>query len=460
MREVVLGAKAPAPAEAEKLQAITRALVEAGFASPARAAGGPGEQALPEERLKELCKGCAPVSIPMNYRKKIFNALERMGGREGGAVPSPADAAAQRGPAAAGGEAAATPNEAEPAASSRPKSALPAGSGRTSGSGSRSPLDPGARERARERGRDRDRHRDRDRERDRERDRDRGRTSRTSGSASPLDARAQATPPGDKTALVSFARARPEAWKDWIASYRGSLLKAHMQRFVEQGQSLEKIFAFSEEILQEFRDEWGSKQGSDRTRDRERGRDRDRDRAGGRSPQGPLAAAEEEGRVLHVEGLEDMPQAAESESAVQKHFEAFGGITTQLSSLMPPTVAVVYEQAVSARMVVFLEQQMPMAVSGRAVTVSTARPGSLDAAILGKLRELIKSGTDGGVPGSLRPGAGVAALYEQLPDAKKRIAALGGLKSFCERCGLAFSGDAGQGHITDPGAAAKRRRVE
>ena len=103
---------------------------------------------------------------------------------------------------------------------------------------------------------------------------------------------------------------------------------------------------------------------------------------------------------------------------------------------------------------------MPMAVSGRAVTVSTARPGSLDAAILGKLRELIKSGTDGGVPGSLRPGAGVAALYEQLPDAKKRIAALGGLKSFCERCGLAFSGDAGQGHITDPGAAAKRRRVE
>ena len=458
MREVVLGAKAPAPAEAEKLQAITRALVEAGFASPARAAGGPGERALPEERLKELCKGCAPVSIPMNYRKKIFNALERMGGREGGAVPSPADAA-QRGAGAAGGEAAATPNEAEPAASSRPKGILPAGaqsqrSGRTSGSGSRSPLDPAARERARERGRDRDRDRDRDRERDRERDRDRGRTSRTSGSASPLDARAEATPPGDKTALVSFARARPEAWKDWIASYRGSLLKAHMQRFVEQGQSLEKIFAFPEEILQEFRDEWGSKQGSDRTRDRERGRDRDRDRAGGRSPQGPLATAEEEGRVLHVEGLEDMPQAAESESAVQKHFESFGGITTQLSSLMPPTVAVVYEQAVSARMVVFLEQQMPMAVSGRAVTVSTARPGSLDAAILGKLRELIKSGG-----GSLR-GSGVSALYEQLPDAKKRIAALGGLKSFCERFGLAFSGQSGDGQITDPAAAAKRRRVE
>ena len=76
VREVVLGAKAPAPAEAEKLQALTRALVEAGFASPARAAGGPGERALPEERLKELCKGCAPVSIPMNYRKKIFNALK------------------------------------------------------------------------------------------------------------------------------------------------------------------------------------------------------------------------------------------------------------------------------------------------------------------------------------------------------------------------------------------------
>ena len=105
-------------------------------------------------------------------------------------------------------------------------------------------------------------------------------------------------------------------------------------------------------------------------------------------------------------------------------------------------------------MAVFLEQQMPMAVSGRAVTVSTARPGSLDAAILGKLRELIKSG--GGSLG----GSGVSGLYEQLPDAKKRIAALGGLKSFCERCGLAFSGDAGQGHITDPGAAAKRRRVE
>ena len=34
-------------------------------------------------------------------------------------------------------------------------------------------------------------------------------------------------------------------------------------------------------------------------------------------------------------------------------------------------------------------------------------------------------------------------MYEQMPVAKIRIAALGGLKCFCERCGLAFCGEAG-----------------
>ena len=43
--------------------------------------------------------------------------------------------------------------------------------------------------------------------------------------------------------------------------------------------------------------------------------------------------------------------------------------------------------------------------------------------------------------------------------ARGKIAALGGLKSFCERFGLAFSGQSGDGQITDPAAAAKRRRT-
>ena len=80
----------------------------------------------------------------------------------------------------------------------------------------------------------------------------------------------------------------------------------------------------------------------------------------------------QDSRTLLVDGLGSMAASQESEEAVLRHFRSFGGLETDRSQLRPPTVSVVYADAMSAKKALFIGQSMVMVVSGHVITLSLA----------------------------------------------------------------------------------------